>query len=280
MRTLLPLVALMSLLSSCTGPTLPAITEEPTDTFRSGEFVWKDLISVNAAASAKFYSDVFGWEVTKVMDADPAYYTIKNRGELIGGILDYPDKGKVDANEWLSTMSARNVADAASKVTSSGGQVFANPHTVPGRGDYLIAVDPSGGIVALLDSETGDPRSAEPNFNDWLWTELWSNDPESVVDFYQELGYSIEEDMDDDRQYWILKAGKKNVGGMMQNPAEDTRSMWLPYIRTEDVESMSARVIRMGGRVLSEPQGDVRSGTVALCADPYGGIFAIQEWSK
>jgi len=279
-KALLPLVAIVFMLSSCAETNLPSITDSSTDVNRAGEFVWRDLVSVNPEASAKFYSDVFGWQISEVENASPTYFTIRNRGKMIGGILEFPEKSKVDGNEWLSTMSAKNVAEIAAMVPVKGGQVFTEPSMVEGRGEYLVVVDPSGGIVALLDSKSGDPQAEKPGTNDWLWTELWSNDPASVVTFYESMGYSFEEESDDDRPYWIMKQGDKRISGMMQSPVENARSMWLPYIRVDDVDAMSARVVRMGGRVISEPQDDVRDGTLALCLDPFGGFFALQEWSN
>ncbi len=279
-KALLPLAAIVFMLSSCAEPNLPAITESPTDVDRAGEFVWRDLISINPKASAQFYSDVFGWQISQVEGASPTYFEIRNRGKLIGGILEFPEKSKVDGNEWLSTMSANNISDVAKQVPMKGGQVFTDPSVVDGRGEYLVVVDPSGGIVALLDSRNGDPQAETPGSNDWLWTELWSNDPASVVSFYEGMGYSFEEESDDDRPYWVMKKGDKLVAGMMQSPVDNARSMWLPYVRVDDVNAISARVVRMGGRVISEPQDDIRDGTLALCLDPFGGFFAIQEWSN
>ena len=280
LNALLPVVAGLVILSSCGEPTLPAITESPTNTYRTGEFVWRDLISVNAGESAKFYSDVFGWEIAMDENASPAYYTIKNRGELIGGILEFPNKSKVDGNEWLTTMSARDIPGAAAQIVAQGGQILADAQTVAGRGEYLVAVDPSGGIVALLNSESGDPARAKASVNGWLWTELWSTDPGSVTSFYGSFGFTFEEESDDGNPYWIFKAGDTEVAGMLQSPVDNTRSMWLPYIKVEDVDLMAERVKRMGGRVISEPNSDVRDGTLALCIDPFGGFFALQEWTK
>jgi len=279
-RGVLPLLAGIALLYGCAETNLPPITDSPTNTYRTGEIVWRDLVTKDASASAKFYSDVFGWKVSKSEGAVPDYYTITNRGELIGGILQFPEKSRVDGNEWLSTMSARDIAGASASITANGGQVMTEAQDVPGRGEYIIAVDPSGGILALLDADGGDPAQSKSAENDWLWSELWSNDPESVQSFYGAFGYTFKKETDDDRDYWIMKAGDSNVGGVMQNPVDNTRSMWLPYIHVADVSVMSDRVTRFGGRVISGPSDDIRNGTLALCVDPLGGFFAIQEWSN
>ena len=164
-RAVLPLIAGIALLYGCAEVNLPAISDSPTDEYRTGEFVWRDLITKDAAASAEFYSDVFGWNVAKAEGAVPDYYTIRNRGEKIGGILEFPEKSKVDGNEWLSTISSRDVAGASAIITAQGGQVMTEPQDVPGRGEYIIAVDPSGGIVALLNAEGGDPASSESRWS-------------------------------------------------------------------------------------------------------------------
>ena len=277
--SVLALAGILAFASSCTEAPYPAITEEPTYTYNPGTMVWKDLVTANPIRSAEFYSDVFGWQITK--DANNTdYYTIKNRGELIGGIWKFPQANKIDANEWLSFMSVESIDGALSKVAEGGGKALIEKQTVEGRGDIGIAVDPSGGIMGLIRASGGDPAMADPLENDWLWTELWSTDPDDAVPFFKGMGFTIEETEDDGKPYWLLKGGDKLKAGMLTNPVEGYRSTWIPYIRVGSVAKMSERIKRMGGKVILEPSADVRGGRVAIATDPLGGPFAIQEWDN
>ena len=96
----------------------------------------------------------------------------------------------------------------------------------------------------------------------------------------QKMGFTIEETEDDGKPYWLLKGGDKLKAGMLTNPVEGYRSTWIPYNRVGSVAKMSERIKRMGGKVILEPNADVRGGRVAVATDPMGGPFAIQEWDN
>ena len=66
----------------------------------------------------------------------------------------------------------------------------------------------------------------------------------------------------------------------MKNPVEDMRSAWLPYIRVEDVNSLSQKAASMGAVVMLEPSPEIRNNSVAIIQDPNGAPFAVQIWNK
>ena len=42
----------------------------------------------------------------------------------------------------------------------------------------------------LLSAKGGDPADAEAVIGDWLWDEIWTNDPDTIKEFYRYvLGY-------------------------------------------------------------------------------------------
>ena len=53
---------------------------------------------------------------------------------------------------------------------------------------------------------------------------------------------------------------------------------WLPYLRVEDPAAMAARAESLGGRVILSPRPEIRGATVAIVADPTGGVVALQKW--
>jgi predicted enzyme related to lactoylglutathione lyase len=53
---------------------------------------------------------------------------------------------------------------------------------------------------------------------------------------------------------------------------------WLPYILVNDPPALAAKVAGLGGRVLLEPSAERRNHTLAIVADPTGGVVALQKF--
>ena len=66
--------------------------------------------------------------------------------------------------------------------------------------------------------------------------------------------------------------------GIIQLETEGVRSHWVPYVRVADPEAIAEQVEELGGRVLIPPSVDLRSGSVALIADPGGAPLVVQQW--
>jgi hypothetical protein len=60
-----------------------AISADPGAKAVPGEFLGSDLLTEDAAAAAKFYGEIFGWDVEK---ADDSGYAIHHKGRLIASI--------------------------------------------------------------------------------------------------------------------------------------------------------------------------------------------------
>ena len=56
------------------------------------------------------------------------------------------------------------------------------------------------------------------------------------------------------------------------------RAHWLSYVRVDDMDASTARLVALGGRVLVEPRVDRHGGRVAVVADPLGAPFGLLEW--
>ena len=54
---------------------------------------------------------------------------------------------------------------------------------------------------------------------------------------------------------------------------------WLNYLRVDDADKMTAKVLALGGRVLVESHVDRHGGKVSVVADPQGATFGLLEWS-
>jgi predicted enzyme related to lactoylglutathione lyase len=282
-------LGLVLLAAGCTAITvnLPPITEAPTDARHTGKVVWHDLLTSTPEASRRFYGELFGWEfeapgVFIGVGGDDSYLLIRHDGELIGGMVDTNALGKErNISQWITTISVADIDAAVRHVSDAGGKLVNAPESIGDRGRMAVVEDSTGALFAIIQTKDGDPTDKEPRHNGWLWDELWTSDVERATGFYQGvLGYQhTDHDIENmDRDYRVLKYAGTPRAGVLENPFEGERPVWVNYIRVEDPSAITAKVESLGGRVLVEAQARPIGGEVAFIAGPSGAGVAVQTW--
>jgi len=271
------LLLLIILISGC-GMTLPPITKTPTNVFQFGKFVWVDLITDDVKTVKSFYADIFAWEYEEI---GGGYTLIKHHGNPIGGII-YSKRVKEDIREtgWLSYLSVQDVDHAANYIRESGGIIVREPWDFDDRGRMAVVKDPQGSVFILLTATGGDPKDLLPRIGQWLWSELITTDAKNALSFYEDLmNYHIESmELSEGREYLVLKYKNKYRAGVVQTSRTDVNHIWLPYIRVDDPIPVVKRARELGGKIILAPDKDIRKGSVAVIADPTGGVIAVQKW--
>ena len=269
------------------NPDLPAITESPTGARHTGKIVWHDLLTNTPEESRKFYGELFGWEFESPgMDlgfgGESSYMLIRYNGVLIGGMIDTNALNKEDnVSQWVTMMSVDDIQSAATTIAESGGKILTPPTELKTRGMLAIVEDPTGAVFALIQTKNGDPADHEPVHNDFFWDELWTSDVEQASNFYHHVvGYEREDHPIDgsDLSYHVLKKDEKPRAGIMSNPFEGERPVWVNYIRVEDPTTITTRVESLGGQILVDTQPRDIGGKVAFIAGPSGAGIALQTW--
>jgi uncharacterized protein len=291
---ILPVTRLTTLLlallaAGCTAITvnLPPITETPTDQHHAGKVVWHDLLTNTPEASRRFYGELFGWEFEQPrvfvgVGSGDSYMLIRHNGKLIGGMVDTNALGKKEnISQWITTISVPDIDAAVERVAGAGGKVINAPESIGERGRMAVIEDATGALFAMIQTRHGDPGDAEPVPNGWLWDELWTSDVDAATGFYQAvLGFQHTDHAVEkaDRAYRVLRHGDKPRAGVLKNPFEAERPVWVNYIRVEDPSAVTAKVEGLGGRVLVEAQSRPIGGEVAFIAGPSGAGVALQTW--
>jgi len=287
-RRIAALVAAL-LVAGCTAVTvnLPPITETPTDERHDGKVVWHDLLTNTPEASRRFYGELLGWEFEEPrvfvgVGSGTSYMLIRHDGRLIGGMVDTNALGKTEnISQWVTTISVADIDAAVGRVTGAGGKVLNAPESIGARGRMAVVEDSTGAVFAMIQTKDGDPADREPVHNGWLWDELWTNDVDGATGFYQAvLGFQHADHAIEnaDKNYRVLKHGDKPRAGVLKNPFDDERPVWVNYIRVEDPSAVTAKVEGLGGRVLVEAQSRPIGGEVAFIAGPSGAGVALQTW--
>jgi uncharacterized protein len=105
-----------------------------------------EIPATNRESTAKFYSDIFGWEFEHM--GQPAPYTLFKTGNIAGG---YPDMGDMyKPGDVLIYISSDDLEADLKKIASKGGQVIAPFIEVGDMGSMALFMDPAGNRMALF----------------------------------------------------------------------------------------------------------------------------------
>ncbi len=284
-------VSLLAALVGCAGGPidLPGVAGGEGGERLPGKVIWHDLISDDYEGSKTFYQTLFGWRFEEVPLPGGRYALIRHEGRVIGGLVDQSDLNAVqDISQWVTVLSVWEVSAAVQAVERKGGTVFAPPTPLGERGTLAVVADSQGAVFALLQTRDGDPRDSAQVVasGDFLWNELWTDNPDAAVDFYRHLApYGvIDEDLDADGsgEYRLLNTQGVPRAGIRQQPVPGLNPVWVNYLRVADGDQLRAllsRVEGLGGKVLVPATARPMGGEVALIAGPSGAGIALQTWS-
>jgi predicted enzyme related to lactoylglutathione lyase len=256
------------------------ISSVPTDSIIPGELVWADLVTTDVEKAVDFYTEVFGWEARN--SEDSAYVELANEGELICAIAGFNDQDVTPGNaQWLVSISVPDVDSVAEKFEKHGGRVLEAAYEFPNRGRLAVVGDSQGAVLMLLRASGGDPKRSDRVAGAWGFAELWTNDVEEAVAFYEEtIGYRVTRVAGDDgQQSMILSTQNHPRATVVKIPGDSVQPNWLPYVMVADVPATLQGIRNAGGFVLmtsDEVENDA-GAFAAIVTDPTGGVFAIQE---
>jgi len=253
---------------------LTPVTDPPTGIHHQGKFVWNDLLTNDVDAAREFYGKLFGWTFLQL----GRYTVIQNNGRSIGGMVEIKgDPDKPNAARWLCTLSVDDVDEAVALLIAEGGIVNEGPLELLNRGRGALVRDPLGAQLLLLHAKDGDPEDEEPAMGSWLWHELWSNNAEASLTFYQKLaGYDYEGDATD---YLVLTRENQWRAGIRFIDDSELEMRWVPVVRIVDTEAIAEKAVQLGGELRVAPRPTASGGSVALLVDPSGAPVIIQSWT-
>lgn len=254
------------------------ITAAPTGDIHNGKVVWLDLVTTNPKKAVEFYSTVFGWQSQSFADGD--YVELSHRGQVICAVASFED-GQAEEGDarWLISISVDDVDAAAQRVVSNGGAILEPAADLPDRGRFSVIGDSQGAVLMLLRATGGDPADTALAPNEWGWAELWTNDPDSAVSFYEALaGYqSLRVPDADGEDYLVLGTDGRARATIVPLPWDSVEPNWIPYIPVANAANTVLQIIAAGGAVLLRTDASDGTVDVAIVMDPTGGVFGIQQ---
>ena len=120
----------------------------------TGTICWNEVLTSDAPAAVKFYTELCGWS-TETMDMGPAgtYTLFTKDGTHIGGCMAKP--ADCDESQWLNYIAVDDVDASAKKAKSLGGTICMEPQDIPNIGRFAVITDPTGAAFGLFKGAGG-----------------------------------------------------------------------------------------------------------------------------
>ena len=265
-----------------TMPPLPPLTDPPTGEHLPGKFVWADLFSNDTEKSRSFYEQVFGWEWKAIRQPPESYGIFYLQETPVAGLAyrEAPDGGD-SYGRWVHYISVAHVGTTESAVQQRGGRSLLQRRSFGERGDFAILSDVESAPFGVMHSSSGDPGDYRAAFNEWIWRQLFTRDPEKAIRFYSEL-FDYEPETDtrhpEIMQYLLRSQGYLRAGIGSLSPKSEAAPTWLGYIRVDDIKAAVARALDHGGSVLLAPKAEIADAGLAIIADPTGATIGLLQW--
>jgi len=279
------LVLLMAAIAACTTSSKPDLLGMTfADDPLIGKVIWHDLITEDLESTKRFYSGMFDWTFEDTKAPSGQDYTVARSGNVyVAGMvaIESPEDGST-YSRWLPYISVSDVDAALSRATAAGGSIAATARDV-NLGRVAAILDPEGAVIGLARSKFGDPddRTTTAGPGRPMWTELLADDTDAAISFYQALvGYDLRTLERRGGQYSLLGGSGVDRVGIMKNPSEDVKPVWLTYFGVNDPAAAAERAKSLGGRIILAPSDELRNGTLAVVEDPSGAILVLQNWSN
>jgi predicted enzyme related to lactoylglutathione lyase len=246
---------------------------------------WVDVAAPDPDAAAKFYSAIFGWDVTEAGDPEETggYRMASLRGKTVAGIA--PIMGEGQPPSWTTYITTDDADATAEKVKEAGGTVFAEPFDVMEAGRMAVFADPTGAVFAVWQPNQHPGSQLVNEAGTFGWNELNTRDPEAAKEFYAAVfGWRGEKfDMDGGPDYVIWHTdddqNENGSGGMIDMRSGDMPDEipphWLVYFSVDDTDATVDQVKENGGNVAFGPTEIPNVGRFAVVTDPQGAAFAV-----
>ena len=240
--------------------------------------VWVDLSSPDAGASRTFYSNLFGWRVDVMDEAQYGGYGLAKLGDSdVAGIgpKQSPDQPTV----WSVYIGTDDADGLVRRVEQAGGNVIVPGMDVGDQGRMVVFQDPAGAFLSAWQSNTmsGFQTGAPNTFG---WAELNARGLERAIPFYEAVfgwTHRTSEMGEGQPPYTEFLLGDESIAGAMEmNPMvpAEVPSYWAVYFTVADVDESFRKAIDAGAQEMVPPQ-DFPGGRFAILSDPQGAAFGL-----
>ncbi len=247
--------------------------------YAPGTPCWVDLGTPDVDAAARFYGELFGWEVPERPDSGSmgGYRRAIKNGKDVAGVMPLMQEGQPSA--WSTYVSVDDADAIGHAVQENGGTMVAEPMAVSSFGRLALFTDPAGAFFGIWEPAdfAGAELVNEPGA--FAWNELYTGNAAAAKDFYGRVfGWEFEDrDTENADSYTICMVDGDRVAGMLAMAARvpsEVPSHWNTYFAVEDAEAAIEQIEAGGGAKVMGPM-NVEVGRLAVVHDPWGAVFSV-----
>jgi predicted enzyme related to lactoylglutathione lyase len=247
-----------------------------------GDFVWYELMTLDAKAAIDFYAHVLGWTASPFGDD---YTMFANAEGPLAGVSVLPEEAKQMGTRphWVSHVQVANVDATVAEATKLGGRLYFGPADIPDIGRFAAIGDPDGAPIHVFTPTRAMDTRDRRRHGAFVWHELLAVAHERAFAFHSQLfGWKKVRDhaMGPMGNYLIYGNGGSDLGGMFTKPKEVPATMWMHYIQVDDLGAALARATARGAKVLSGPMEVPGGAHIVQLADPQGAAISLHEEPK
>jgi predicted enzyme related to lactoylglutathione lyase len=124
-----------------------------------GEWIWSSLLAKNPDGAAKFYQEVFGYDVFDLPSDDGAEHVVlSNEDYARAGVNPLPQDAMHRRSHWLNFVRVEDAVEMARKAVTLGGRVLVEPHLDRHGGKVALLADPAGAPFGVLEWTAADSK--------------------------------------------------------------------------------------------------------------------------
>jgi predicted enzyme related to lactoylglutathione lyase len=240
-------------------------------------FCWYELMCDDLDAAKAFYGAVLGWEARPAPNSPKPYVLFGPEDAPVAGLMERPEdcRRPGPASAWTGYVAVDDVDASAARAERLGAALRFPVTPIPGVGRFAVISDPQGAALTLFQPD--DPAHG-PAGGTVAWHELWAEDADAVMGFYEQLfGWERADTMDMGEMgtYRLFAVDGDAVGAMFDKPPAVPHPFWLFYFVVDDLDAAAARVQGAGGAVVNGPMEVPGGAWIIHCADPQGAMFAL-----
>lgn len=152
-----PDVGRMTAFKDPTGAVLSIMT--PKEGVRSGKpeaytpghgcFMWNELSTSDMKVAETYLTGLLGWKCKEMEGSQGQYKLWEVEGVGIGGMMPLQE-GDPGPSRWMGYISVKDIEAINKSVPKNNGKVLVPPMDVPGIGKFIVAQDPTGAVVAMM----------------------------------------------------------------------------------------------------------------------------------
>ncbi|MET0450001.1 MAG: VOC family protein [Aeromicrobium sp.] len=252
---------------------------------------WVDTEQPDPEAAARFYSQLFGWELR---DAVPA----EAPGSYLVATLDGHDVAAIapgsDDPAWNTYIACDDADTTAEAVAGAGGTVVAAPADAGPGGRLALCADPQGAAFRLWQARRRLGAQLVNSPGAWNFSDLHTSDP-AVLGFYatvfgwvhddaaagmirvpgygDHLAATVDPDIHE-RQAFAPEGFADVVAGLA---VTDDRPGWQVRFTVADRDDSVATAERLGAVTLSSD--DTEWTREAVVRDPQGAVLTLSQFT-